>query len=134
MTLPENFVSPPVTTLPITARLPVSTVSSETEVEYIMPTILPLPLPEISPEEAKQGGTVVFATGRSDYPNQINNSLAFPGVFRGALDNRVTKITDDMKINAAKAIARIVKRPTPNRVIPDMFDKRVPKAVAKVIR
>ena len=92
------------------------------------------PTPEIMPDEAKKGGAMVVGTGRSDFPNQINNSLAFPGVFRGALDNRVTKITDDMKINAAKAIARIVKRPTPNRVIPDMFDKRVPKAVAKVIR
>ena len=65
------------------------------------------PTPEISPEEAKQGGTVVFATGRSDYPNQINNSLAFPGVFRGALDNKVSTITDAMKICAAKNLAAL---------------------------
>jgi len=92
------------------------------------------PTPEIMPDEAKKGGAMVVGTGRSDFPNQINNSLAFPGVFRGALDNRVTKITDDMKIKAAKAIASLVKKPTANRIIPDMFDKRVPKAVAKVIR
>jgi len=92
------------------------------------------PTPEIMPDEAKKGGAMVVGTGRSDFPNQINNSLAFPGVFRGALDNRVTRITDDMKIKAAKAIAALVGKPTANRVIPDMFDKRVPKAVAKVIR
>ena len=92
------------------------------------------PTPEIMPDEAKKGGAMVVGTGSSDFPNQINNSLAFPGVFRGALDNRVTKITDDMKIKAAKAIASLVKKPTANRIIPDMFDKRVPKAVAKVIR
>ncbi len=92
------------------------------------------PTPEIMPDEAKKGGAMVIGTGRSDFPNQINNSLAFPGVFRGALDNHVTKITDDMKVKAAKAIAGLIKNPTHNRVIPDMFDKRVPKAVAKVIR
>ena len=92
------------------------------------------PTPEIMPDEAKKGGAMVVGTGRSDFPNQINNSLAFPGVFRGALDNHVTKITDDMKVKAAKAIANLVKKPTANRIIPDMFDKRVPKAVAKVIR
>ena len=92
------------------------------------------PTPEIMPDEAKRGGAVVVGTGRSDFPNQINNSLAFPGVFRGAIDNGVRKITDDMKVRAAKAIASIIKKPTPERVIPDMFDKRVPKAVAKVVR
>lgn len=92
------------------------------------------PVPEIMPDEAKKGGAMVVGTGRSDFPNQINNSLAFPGVFRGALDNGVKKITDRMKINAAKAIAGLIKNPTPNRVIPDMFDKRAPKAVARVIR
>jgi malate dehydrogenase (oxaloacetate-decarboxylating) len=92
------------------------------------------PIPEIMPEEAKKGGATVVGTGRSDFPNQINNSLAFPGVFRGALDNGVRKITDKMKIQAAKAIAGLIKRPTASRVIPDMFDKRAPKAVAKVIR
>src|SRR3989338_5288838 len=76
------------------------------------------PTPEIMPDEAKKGGAVVIGTGRSDFPNQINNSLAFPGVFRGALDHRVTKITDEMKVKAARAIAALVKRPTANKVIP----------------
>ncbi len=92
------------------------------------------PTPEIMPDEAKKGGAKVIATGRSDFPNQINNSLAFPGVFRGALDNKVRKITDEMKIKAAKAIAALVKKPTANKIVPDMFDKRVARAVAKVIR
>jgi len=92
------------------------------------------PIPEIMPEEAKRGGALVVGTGRSDYPNQINNSLAFPGIFRGALERGVRKITDAHKVAAARAIAALVKRPTPDRVIPDMFDKRVAPAVAKVIR
>lgn len=92
------------------------------------------PTPEIMPEEAKRGGAAVIGTGRSDYPNQINNSLAFPGIFRGALDHRVSKITDKHKFAAAKAIAALVKKPTANKIVPDMFDKRVAPAVAKVIR
>ncbi len=92
------------------------------------------PTPEIMPDEAKKGGAVVIATGRSDFPNQVNNSLAFPGIFRGALDNKVRKITDDMKLKAAKALAGLVKKPTAEKILPDMFDKRVAPAVAKVIR
>ena len=92
------------------------------------------PTPEIMPDEANKGGAMIIGTGRSDFPNQINNSLAFPGVFRGALDNRVTKITMAMKLKAAKAIAALVPKPTSNKIVPDMFDKRVAKAVAKVIR
>ncbi|OGG76898.1 malate dehydrogenase [Candidatus Kaiserbacteria bacterium RIFCSPLOWO2_01_FULL_54_24] len=92
------------------------------------------PVPEIMPDEAKRGGAMVVGTGRSDFPNQINNSLAFPGVFRGALDHGVKKITDEMKVRAARAIAALVKKPTANRVIPDMFDKRAPIAVARAIR
>lgn len=92
------------------------------------------PTPEIMPDEAKKGGAKVIATGRSDFPNQINNSLAFPGIFRGALDHTVSRITDDMKLKAAKAIAALVKRPVAERIVPDMFDKRVAKAVAKVVR
>ena len=92
------------------------------------------PTPEIMPDEAKRGGALVVGTGRSDFPNQINNSLAFPGVFRGALDNGVRKITTAMKIKAAHAIAALVPRPTADKIVPDMFDKRVAKAVAKVIR
>jgi malate dehydrogenase (oxaloacetate-decarboxylating) len=92
------------------------------------------PTPEIMPDEAKKGGAVVIATGRSDFPNQVNNSLAFPGIFRGALDHGVTKITDKIKLEAAYAIAALVPRPTANKILPDMFDKRVALAVAKAVR
>ena len=92
------------------------------------------PTPEIMPDEAKKAGVVVMATGRSDFPNQVNNSLAFPGVFRGALDNGVRKITDDIKLKAAKGLAALIPKPTAQKILPDMFDKRVAKAVAKVIR
>jgi len=92
------------------------------------------PTPEIMPDEAKKGGARVIGTGRSDFPNQINNSLAFPGIFRGALDHHVRKITTKHKLAAARAIASLVAKPTSTRVIPDMFDKRVAPAVAKVIR
>ncbi|HEV3245134.1 MAG TPA: NADP-dependent malic enzyme [Candidatus Paceibacterota bacterium] len=92
------------------------------------------PVPEIMPEEAKKGGAAVIATGRSDFPNQINNSLAFPGIFRGALDHKVSKITEEMKLKAAKAIAGLVKKPTAKKIVPDMFDTKVAKAVAKAIR
>jgi malate dehydrogenase (oxaloacetate-decarboxylating) len=91
------------------------------------------PTPEITPEEARRGGAVVVGTGRSDYPNQINNSLAFPGIFRGALDNRVRQITDRMKIKAAQNLAALVRRPTAERIIPGPFDKGVAQAVAKAI-
>jgi len=92
------------------------------------------PTPEISPEEARKGGAAVIGTGRSDYPNQINNSLVFPGIFCGALDNRVTKITDVMKLQAAKNLAALVKSPSAERVIPGPFDKGVTEAVAKAIK
>ncbi|MGH7936063.1 MAG: NAD(P)-dependent malic enzyme, partial [Chthoniobacterales bacterium] len=92
------------------------------------------PTPEIMPEEAKRGGAYVVGTGRSDYPNQINNSLVFPGVFRGALDHKVTKITDEMKLKAAKNLAALVKNPTAEKIIPGPFEKGVAAAVAKAIR
>lgn len=92
------------------------------------------PTPEIMPDEAKKGGAVVIATGRSDFPNQVNNSLAFPGIFRGALDNKVRHITEDMKLKAAQAIANLIKKPTAEKILPDMFDKRVAPAVARVIK
>jgi len=92
------------------------------------------PTPEIMPEEAAKGGAAVIGTGRSDYPNQINNSLVFPGVFRGALDNRVTKITDDMKLKAAHNLAALVKKPTVKKIVPDPFEKGIAAAVAKAIR
>ena len=92
------------------------------------------PTPEITPEEAKKGGAAVIGTGRSDYPNQINNSLVFPGIFRGALDNKVRQITDEMKIKAAKNLAELVKNPTALRVVPGPFDKGVSQAVARAVK
>ena len=92
------------------------------------------PTPEIMPDIAQKAGALVVATGRSDFPNQVNNSLGFPGIFRGALDNKVQCITDDMLIEAAKNLAALIKKPTVNNIIPDTFDPRVVKAVAKAIR
>ncbi len=92
------------------------------------------PVPEIMPDVAKKAGAFVVATGRSDFPNQINNVLAFPGIFRGALDARVRFITEEMKLAAAYALAKAVKKPTANYIIPDPFDKRVAKLVAKAVK
>ena len=93
------------------------------------------PTPEIMPEEAAKGGARVIATGRSDYPNQINNVLVFPGIFRGALDARATDITEEMKLAAARAIAAIVtdEELTEDYIIPGAFDKRVAPAVAGAV-
>ena len=93
------------------------------------------PVPEIYPDEAKEAGAKIVGTGRSDFANQINNSLAFPGIFRGALDRRAKTITFDMKVAAANAIADLVddKDLTVDHIMPDMFDERVPKAVAKAV-
>src|SRR3989344_425944 len=92
------------------------------------------PIPEIMPDEARKGGAAVIATGRSDFPNQLNNSLAFPGIFRGAIDHKVTRITETMKLKAAKALAALILKPTAGKILTDMFDRRVAPAVAKVIR
>ena len=92
------------------------------------------PVPEIMPDAAISAGAAVVATGRSDFPNQVNNSLAFPGIFRGALDNGVQKITDQHKLAAAEALAALVENPTADEVIPSPFDKRVVPAVANVIK
>lgn len=91
------------------------------------------PIPEIMPDVAKEAGAAVVATGRSDFPNQVNNSLAFPGIFRGALDNGVMKITDQHKIAAAEAIAGLVDKPTADKIIPGVMEKRLVPAIAKVI-
>mgnify|MGYP000857097053 FL=1 len=91
------------------------------------------PVPEIMPDLAKQAGAAVVATGRSDFPNQINNSLAFPGIFRGALDHGVQKITDQHKLAAAEALAALVDNPTADEVIPSPFNECVVKTVASVI-
>ncbi len=91
------------------------------------------PDPEITPENALKAGAAVVATGRSDFPNQINNVLAFPGLFRGALDARLTRLTTQMFVTVAKAIANCVDEVTPERIIPDPFDEKVPAAVADAI-
>ncbi len=91
------------------------------------------PMPEIMPEEARAAGVAVIATGRSDFPNQVNNSLAFPGIFRGALDNKVTHITDLHKIAAAEVIARLVESPSAEEIIPSTLDDRLVPEIAKVI-
>jgi malate dehydrogenase (oxaloacetate-decarboxylating) len=91
------------------------------------------PTPEIAPEQAK-GAAAIFGTGRSDYPNQINNSLAFPGVFRGALDSRARLINNEMKIAAAEAIAFYIKNPTKDNILPSTLDKGVAKTVAEAVK
>ena len=93
------------------------------------------PTPEIFPDEAKAGGAKVVSTGRSDYPNQINNVLAFPGVFRGAFDVRASDINDEMKLAAAEALAGLITDEELNEdyIIPKAFDPRVGKAVAKAV-
>ena len=94
------------------------------------------PTPEIFPEEAKAGGAAVVSTGRSDYPNQINNVLAFPGIFRGALDARASDINDEMKIAAAKALAALIsdEELSEDYIIPAAFDPRVKEAVAAAVK
>jgi len=91
------------------------------------------PTPEIMPDEAKAAGVAVIATGRSDFPNQVNNALAFPGIFRGALDNGVKKITDEHKIAAAEVIANLVESPTADEIIPSVFNERLVSEIAKAI-
>jgi malate dehydrogenase (oxaloacetate-decarboxylating) len=91
------------------------------------------PTPEIMPDEAIQAGVAVMATGRSDFPNQVNNALAFPGIFRGALDNRVEQITDQHKIAAAEVIAGLVDKPSAIEIIPSVLDPRLVPEIAKVI-
>ena len=92
------------------------------------------PIPEIKPDDAYQAGAAVVATGRSDYPNQVNNSLVFPGIFRGALDKGVNAITDSMKLAAAKKIASLVKKPTAKEIIPGIMTKDLAKKVASTVK
>ena len=91
------------------------------------------PIPEIMPEAAKRAGAFVVATGRSDFPNQLNNVLAFPGIFRGALDNKVSQITDLMLTRAAEKLAALVSEPNPELILPNPFDKEISKTVASAI-
>jgi malate dehydrogenase (oxaloacetate-decarboxylating) len=92
------------------------------------------PIPEIKPDDAKLAGAAVVATGRSDFPNQVNNSLVFPGIFRGALDSGVDAITDEMKLAAAKKIASLVSKPTAKQIIPGVMTKDLAKKVASVVK
>jgi malate dehydrogenase (oxaloacetate-decarboxylating) len=92
------------------------------------------PVPEIKPEDALQAGAAVIATGRSDYPNQVNNSLVFPGLFRGALDRGVRDITDAMKLEAAKKVAGLVPKPTAGEVIPKVTHPKLVATVARAVR
>jgi malate dehydrogenase (oxaloacetate-decarboxylating) len=91
------------------------------------------PVPEIMPDIAKRAGAAVVGTGRSDFPNQINNVLAFPGIFRGALDARASKITDEMKVAAAHALTGMVKEPTRGRILPGTLNRRVAWQVAAAV-
>ncbi len=91
------------------------------------------PVPEIMPDSAKEAGAAVVATGRSDFPNQVNNSLAFPGIFRGILDAKATAVTDGMKLAAATAIASLVASPSADKVVPEPLDPSVVPAVARAV-
>lgn len=92
------------------------------------------PIPEIMPGEARKGGAEIIATGSSEYPNQINNALVFPGIFRGVLDNRITGIKDKHKIKAAEALAALIKKPACDKIVPKVLDRRSVKVVAKVFK
>jgi malate dehydrogenase (oxaloacetate-decarboxylating) len=99
------------------------------------PIVLALanPTPEIDPEEAKAGGAAIIGTGRSDYPNQVNNVLVFPGLFRGALDSRALRFTPSMKLAAVSALIRLMPEPTRDRILPSPLDRSVPAAVARAV-
>ena len=92
------------------------------------------PTPEIMPSEARRAGAAIVASGRSDFPNQINNVLVYPGIFKGAIESRTSKITDEMKIAAAEALAAVVKKPTAKKIIPDIFDKKVVLAISNAVK
>jgi malate dehydrogenase (oxaloacetate-decarboxylating) len=91
------------------------------------------PMPEILPHDARLAGAAIVGTGRNEYPNQINYALAFPGIFRGALDVYATRISDEMKVAAAHALAGFVKRPQKDRILPQVLNRRVVKAVAHAV-
>ena len=91
------------------------------------------PVPEIMPEEAYEAGAAVVATGRSDFPNQVNNALVFPGVFKGALESGVKDITEEMKLRAAGALASLVESPSKEKIIPGVFEKEVVETVARAV-
>lgn len=92
------------------------------------------PTPEIMPDLAKAAGARIIGTGRSDFPNQVNNVLAFPGIFRGVLRYHKKQITDDMKIRAAEALASYIQNPTEDNILPDALDKGVAEVVALAMK
>ena len=92
------------------------------------------PIPEINPRDAKAAGAFIVATGRSDYPNQINNALVFPGVFRGLIDAGASEINPPAMICAATCLAGLIQNPTPDNIVPSLFDKRVVETVAFTIQ
>ena len=92
------------------------------------------PIPEIMPQLAKEAGAHIIATGRSDFPNQVNNVLGFPGIFKGALEIRAKRITDNMKLAAAEALANIIETPTPEEIIPYALDKTIVPKVAEAVK
>ncbi|MFH1784869.1 MAG: NADP-dependent malic enzyme [Candidatus Micrarchaeota archaeon] len=112
--------------------LPIETITHMNKPNIVF--ALSNPTSEISLEQAHELKIDVFGTGRSDYPNQINNSLCFPGFLRALLDLRITKITNEMKVAAAKGIAGSVKNPTKDKIVPDVFDKKVVKNICKKIK
>jgi malate dehydrogenase (oxaloacetate-decarboxylating) len=89
------------------------------------------PTPEIMPDEAKKGGAYIVATGRSDFPNQVNNVLAFPGIFKGLLANNISQITDEMLVAAAEALASHVAKPSPQAILPNPLDKTISQAIVQ---
>ena len=91
------------------------------------------PTPEIMPQDALEAGAAIVGTGRSDFPNQINNALVFPGIFRGAIDAKATRITNEMKLAAARALASSVE-PSKDRILPDVLDKNVVKLIASAVK
>lgn len=91
------------------------------------------PTPEIMPDLAKKAGVAVMATGRSDFPNQVNNALVFPGLFKGALDAKAKRITPKMKLAAAKALAEMIKKPTAQKIVPSIFDPKVVKTISQAV-
>ena len=112
----------------------IASVHVEQMAEQAIVFALANPIPEIMPKDAKRAGALVVATGRSDFPNQVNNSLAFPGIFRGAVDRGVRDITDDMKLAAAKKLAALVKNPTAEEIIPSVMTPNLVKKIASVIK
>ncbi len=92
------------------------------------------PIPEIMPDVAREAGAAVVATGRSDFPNQVNNALAFPGIFKGALEGRIRNITPAMRLAAARALAGMISQPTTEQIMPSVLDKQVATVVAEAIK